>query len=104
MLKQLINSSLGKFFRKRYLQNILHYIEVDPKKKNDYYYPVNVRFCCHYDGIESYLICWKELKEVKEHMGSSHLRHLTKYNCREAWFETNTERICFLKECISKIK
>ena len=103
MLKQLINSDLGKSFRKKYLQNILHYIEKTPKKKNDYYLG-NIRFCCHYSGWDSFLICWKELKEVKEHMGSSHLRHLTKYNCREVWFETNTERICFLKECISEIK
>ena len=100
-MKKLINSKYMKWFRKQYLTFILNQII----KLNN-----QCCFCCT-QSLKTYhskFISWKELKKVKENMSSKFLyRYIREekqfQNCNNKWFPHNTNRIAFLKQCLTKL-
>lgn len=83
-----------KWFRKMYLTNI--YNKIHSGKEN---------FCCiaSKKTIYSLFICWKNLKEVKENMNSTYLTtYISNYSCKMNRFNYKTDRLSFLKECLTK--
>jgi len=96
MIKNFINSESMKWFRKSFLNKIYNDILTDKK-----------RFCCHVNSWHKLFICWKDLKEVEENQYSNFIK--LHYNpsdliCRNTWFYEKSDRIEFLKECISKFE
>ena len=92
MFKFIINTKYFNNFRKKFLLEILYNI-----KSN------NCKFCCHVKTWRKFIICWKNIKEVKDNMDSKYLiKDLPNYNCRYHWFFNKDHRILFLEECINK--
>ena len=96
MIKNFINSEKMKWFRKSFLNKIYNDISTD-----------NERFCCHVNSWHKLFICWKDLKEVEENQKSNFIKYY--YNnsdliCGNVWFNNKTDRMDFLKECISKFE
>lgn len=98
MKRRIINSILFKNFRKRYLQNLLKQVEESRS--------VTPTFLCNLRIKESKIICWMELKEVQNNLNSIYLLHhkmyLIKKGCQAVWFNNDSDRIKFLKECLQK--
>lgn len=94
-MKKILNSNLFKGFRRSYLQAIYKVIESD----RGYY-------CCNVKTWHKLFICWKDLKEVKENINSEFIwtehRGNINLHCGHCWFENKTNRLGFLKECLSK--
>lgn len=98
MIKLYINSRFGKKIRKEILEKIHDSLEDRTNK-----------FCCHVRHGYNLLICWKNLKEVKENMNSiqldSEIRNDKKYQtCEHAWFSCRERRIAFIEECLNKLE
>ena len=92
-MNKIINSRYFKWFRKLYLKDLYKKIL---RKGKPY-------FCCHYEGVYSIFISWKDLKEVKENMDSKRLRpNIVHFTCSFIWFYSHYDRLKFLEECLSK--
>jgi len=92
-MKALINSRLFKPFRKSFLKKIENNIVIE----KDY-------FCCKVRSWHSIFICWKNLKEVEANMDSKYLNKGLSYNCKFSWFNTKSQRLNFLDECLLKFE
>ena len=97
MIKNFINSDNMKWFRKSFLLRIQN--DISSEKRF---------YCCYVDSWHSIFICWKDLKEVQENLQSIHIREPftseLNFTCREVWFDSKTERLLFLEECLLKFK
>ena len=98
MIRLCINSKFGKNIRREKKKKIL-----DSLERRSFGY------CCNIRHGYNLLICWKNLKEVKENMNSIHLaseiRNNRKLqNCGYSWFDSRECRIAFIKECLNKLK
>lgn len=95
-MKKIINSPKMWWFRKSFLKTIHKQIKTG---RRDY--------CCLVKSWHSWFICWKDLKEVQENIGSCHLADHVKnnyenQNCRNVWFYNKFARVSFLEECITR--
>lgn len=97
-MKKIINSPYMTWFRKSFLNRIHKEISTDKEM-----------YCCLVKSWHSWFICWKDLKEVNENLTSKQIiQFLRTYgyelNCTKIWFDSKTERLAFLQECIDKCK
>lgn len=96
MFERLINSRLGKPFRRSFLREISRQILIGEQI-----------YCCHVHSWHSKLICWKYLKEVQENHNSDYLNFYVRNNsylyCELCWFENRYDRLAFIRECINKL-
>lgn len=97
VMKNLINSPSFTWFRKSYLKKIHRLIKSE-----------KVNYCCHVSSWHGLFICWKDLKEVQENLGSEMIEPIVRVsndlNCSTCWFYSKNNRVAFLEECLMAFK
>ena len=102
-MKKLINSKYMKWFRKLFLQYLYNELCLHMET---YSKPM---FLCQEHCIYGTFISWIDLKEVRDNLDSSYILNSVKQldsfpNKDIVWFDTNTDRLLFLEECLNKFK
>jgi hypothetical protein len=89
-----------KYFRRLFYNKLIEYVESGGD---------TAVFLCqyHHDNTLSHLLlgepCWTDMKEVVENNLSTYvtMRNRGNLNCGGVMFNSNSDRIAFLKECIA---
>ena len=102
-MKKLINSKYMKWFRKLFLQYLYNELCIHIETYSKPMFLCNVKCIC---GM---FISWIDLKEVRDNLDSSYILNSAKQldsfpNKDIVWFDTNTDRLLFLVECLNKFK
>ena len=100
-MKTLINSKYMKWFRRLFLLYLYNELSIHMER---YGKPM---FLCQVKCIYGIFISWMDLKEVRDNLDSSYIldyvKKVDEFPCnRMVWFNKNTDRHIFLKECLNK--